>query len=59
LEMGLKPHLMTDEVVASMLEEVQRYKGQIDTSKILPRVRWAAQPKEVREIPVASAAASN
>jgi UDP-sulfoquinovose synthase len=40
LELGLKPHYMTDEVIALMLEQVIRYKDDIDTSKILPRVRW-------------------
>jgi UDP-sulfoquinovose synthase len=40
LELGLKPHFMTDDVVASMLQQVMRYRGQIDTKKILPRVRW-------------------
>jgi UDP-sulfoquinovose synthase len=40
LELGLKPHFMTDEIVASMLQQVMRYKDQIDTRKIMPRVRW-------------------
>jgi UDP-sulfoquinovose synthase len=41
LDLGLKPHFMTDEVVAQMLEQVIRYKDRIDTRKILPRVRWS------------------
>jgi UDP-sulfoquinovose synthase len=41
LELGLKPHYMTDEVVAQMLEQVIRYKDRIDTRKIMPRVRWS------------------
>lgn len=40
LELGLKPHYLTDEVVASMLSEVLKYKDQIDVGKIMPRVRW-------------------
>jgi UDP-sulfoquinovose synthase len=40
LELGLKPHFMTDDVVAAMLEQISRYKDQIDTRKIMPRVRW-------------------
>jgi UDP-sulfoquinovose synthase len=40
LELGLKPHYMTDDVVAKMLEEVLKYKDSIDRGKILPRVRW-------------------
>jgi UDP-sulfoquinovose synthase len=40
LDLGLKPHYLTDEVIAGMLEQVLKYKAQIDTSKIMPRVRW-------------------
>lgn len=40
LELGLKPHFMTGEVITSMLEKIMNYKDQIDTDKIMPRVRW-------------------
>ncbi|RME76203.1 MAG: NAD-dependent epimerase/dehydratase family protein [Chloroflexi bacterium] len=40
LELGLQPHYMTTEVLVGMLEKVMRYKDQIDTRKIMPRVRW-------------------
>jgi len=40
LELGLKPHYMTDDVIAAMLEKVIAYKDHIDTRKIMPRVRW-------------------
>ena len=40
VELGLKPHYLTDEVLADLFERVARYKDQIDTAKILPRVRW-------------------
>lgn len=40
LELGLKPHYMTDEVITSMLEQIIEYKDLIDTKKVLPRVRW-------------------
>ncbi|RMH15372.1 MAG: NAD-dependent dehydratase, partial [Gammaproteobacteria bacterium] len=40
LELGLKPHYMTDEVLIEMLRQVMRYKDRIDTRMILPRVRW-------------------
>jgi UDP-sulfoquinovose synthase len=43
LELGLKPHYITDEIVAEMMSRVARYKGLIDTSKILPRVSWNAR----------------
>lgn len=41
LDLGLKPHFLTDDVMASMLERVARYRESIDTRKILPRVRWS------------------
>lgn len=41
-ELGLEPHLMTDEVIAGMLETVKRYGNRIDTGKVLPRVAWNA-----------------
>ena len=40
LELGLKPHLMTDEVVAGMLEQVLAHRDHIVVDRILPRVRW-------------------
>jgi UDP-sulfoquinovose synthase len=40
LELGLKPHYLTDEIIAGMLEKVIKYKKLIDTRKIMPRVRW-------------------
>lgn len=39
-EMGLLPTLLTDEVIAQMLQKVMRYRGAINESKILPRIRW-------------------
>jgi len=40
MDLGLQPHYMTDDVVASMLERIVQYRDQIDKKKILPRVRW-------------------
>lgn len=40
LELGLKPHYLTDEVLIGMLQEVLKYKDRIDTRMILPRVHW-------------------
>jgi len=39
-ELGLKPHLMTDDVVAAMLGEVLRHRNRIVVERIRPRVRW-------------------
>jgi UDP-sulfoquinovose synthase len=39
-EMGLRPHLLTQEVLTDMLQRVARHKDRIDSRKISPRVRW-------------------
>ena len=41
LELGLKPHYMSDEVLIEMLERVIAYKDRIDIEKIMPRVKWS------------------
>lgn len=40
LELGLKPHYMTDDVLAKILHKIIVFKEKIDETKILPRVRW-------------------
>ncbi len=40
LELGLKPHPLTDEMIAAMLGKISEYRDHIDTDKIMPRVRW-------------------
>jgi len=39
-ELGLKPHLLTDEVLKDMIQTVMKYEGNIDSQKIMPRVTW-------------------
>jgi len=40
-ELGLEPHYLTDERLAEIIEQVQRYGDRIKTEQILPRVRWS------------------
>jgi UDP-sulfoquinovose synthase len=40
LDLGLKPHLMTDEILASMLDLILRFRNRVVVSRVLPRVRW-------------------
>lgn len=40
-ELGLKPHYMTDEVIAGMLERVIANKDNIVNERIMPRVKWS------------------
>lgn len=39
-ELGLRPNLLSDEVLAEMLGIVARFKTLVDKRKILPRVAW-------------------
>ncbi|HAC34885.1 MAG TPA: NAD-dependent dehydratase [Gammaproteobacteria bacterium] len=41
LELGLKPHYMTDDVVGGMLDMIINNRDSIDPSRIMPRVRWS------------------
>jgi UDP-sulfoquinovose synthase len=40
LELGLKPHLLTDDVVAHLIETIQRYKDHILLGPIAPKTLW-------------------
>ncbi|MFN4310055.1 MAG: NAD-dependent epimerase/dehydratase family protein [Ferrovibrio sp.] len=42
LDLGLKPHFLTDDVMAAMLERIHQHRDAIDIRKILPRVRWSS-----------------
>lgn len=41
LELGLKPHFMTDDVLSAMLEKVLEHRTGIVERRIMPRVRWS------------------
>lgn len=40
LELGLKPHYMTRDVLCEMLKAILPHKDMIDSDKIMPRVTW-------------------
>jgi UDP-sulfoquinovose synthase len=40
LALGLEPHLLTDEVVAHLIETIQRHKDRILLEPIAPKTRW-------------------
>jgi UDP-sulfoquinovose synthase len=44
-ELGLKPRLLSAELVESMLKIVDRYKGRVIADTIDPHVRWRPAPK--------------
>ena len=40
LALGLQPHLLTDDVIAGLIEVIQRYKDRILLEPIAPKTRW-------------------
>jgi len=40
ISLGLEPVLLTDDVVASMIESAQAFRSRIDRAQIMPTVRW-------------------
>ena len=41
LELGLKPHYLTDAVLAEMIEPVMRHKAAISEGKIFRKITWS------------------
>ena len=41
LELGLKPHYLTDEAMADLIQVIQPYADRIDAGRIMPRVKWS------------------
>lgn len=41
MELGLKPHFMTDKVLGAMLERIVANKERIVVDRIMPRVKWS------------------
>lgn len=50
IELGLKPHLLSDSLLDSLLNFAIRFKDRVDTTQIMPNVSWkkiSAKPKTV------------
>ena len=39
-ELGLKPHLLSEELVESMLKTIMRYRDRVVPDRIVPRIQW-------------------
>jgi UDP-sulfoquinovose synthase len=57
VELGLKPHLLSDSLLDSLMNIALRYRDRIDTSKMLPQVYWR-EAKNVRREPATATACS-
>jgi UDP-sulfoquinovose synthase len=40
LDLGLEPHLLTDDVIAGILQVVERHRDRVDVRAIAPTVQW-------------------
>jgi UDP-sulfoquinovose synthase len=44
LELGLKPHLVSDVLIESMLQEIAAYRDRIKHDVVMPQVKWVGEP---------------
>jgi UDP-sulfoquinovose synthase len=56
VDLGLKPHNLSDSLLDSLMNIAIKYRDRIDASTFLPQVRWD-QPKNERKVRSTSAAA--
>jgi UDP-sulfoquinovose synthase len=42
LDLGLRPHLLSEILIESMISTIERYKGRVIPNHIMPSTRWRA-----------------
>jgi UDP-sulfoquinovose synthase len=57
IDLGLKPHLLSDSLLDSLMNIAIRYRDQIDTAMFLPQVDWRKPTNERNLRPQATDAA--
>jgi UDP-sulfoquinovose synthase len=57
LELGLKPHLLSDELVGTMIGTILKYSQRIKRDIIQPKVNWNGAPRQPEEVKVMAARA--
>ena len=50
LELGLRPHLLSDVLIESVIERVKAYASRIKHDIVLPRVKWDGQVQETDKL---------
>lgn len=50
LELGLKPHLLSDVLIDSLLNRIQLFQDRIKREIVLPRIKWDSQAQEIEEL---------
>ena len=49
IELGLKPHLLSDSLLDSLMNIALRYRDRIDTSRMMPQVNWREAHNDRRQ----------
>ena len=55
IELGLKPHLLSDSLLDSLMNIALRYRDRIDTSRMMPQVNWREAHNDRRQQALTSA----
>lgn len=58
MDLGLKPHLMSDSLLDSLLNIAIRYKDRVDSSLFMPQVNWRTGTNKRKTLTTSSAAAA-
>jgi UDP-sulfoquinovose synthase len=54
LDLGLEPHLLTDDVIAGMLSLIERHRDRVDLEAIAPTVQWRSSASTLKTATAAS-----
>jgi UDP-sulfoquinovose synthase len=49
IELGLKPHMLSDSLLDSLMNIALRYRDRIDTTKMMPQVNWREARNDRRQ----------
>jgi UDP-sulfoquinovose synthase len=50
LALGLDPHYLSNELLDSMIRQIEKFKNRIKRDIILPRIKWDGQTQEVEDL---------
>jgi UDP-sulfoquinovose synthase len=50
LDLGLKPHKLSDVLIDSMLKRIEKFKHRVKREVILPRTKWDGKALEIEEL---------
>lgn len=59
IDLGLKPHYLSDALLDSLMNIALRYRDRIDTAMFLPQVNWRTPSSERRQVQPASVAVAH